>query len=250
MSETLKIIAAIKAGMKQACDDMYNFTDRPELAFNAEYLFTVATAKAIDEHNFLPAHAFEIRIEHCTRKFARECLPLIKKGQPMVRGSTLLRGKSSPKIERQGRIDIAVYYEKPSTPYFGRKPLCAIELKGFNPARTLVLDDLRRNLQLMRVSGPTGSSVLEFTAFASLHSVSAPKDACAAVKKEQEIQKKYSAWMSELGPRDDLIELVEAFTVRCESNGTLSMELDELVLDPSSRHHFIGVVVTFSRPIK
>ncbi|MFP5196827.1 hypothetical protein PQ786_15840 [Alcaligenes faecalis] len=248
MSQTIKIIAAIKDGMKQACADMYSFTDRPELAFNAEYLFTVATAKAIDTHNFLPAHVFEIRIEYGTRKFARDCLPLIKKSPPMVRGSTLLRGKASPKIGRPGRIDIAIYYEPTHPPTFGRIPLCAIELKGFNPQRTLVLEDLQRNLQLMRVSGLTGSSVLEFTAFAALHSVSAPKDAKAAVAKEDAIQKKYDAWMAGLGARDDVIEVIETFTISWEPNGTVSEELDELVIDTSSRHHFIGVIVTFSRP--
>lgn len=248
MSPKIEIIAAIKAGMKQACADMYSFTDRPELAFNAEYLFTVATAKAIDTHNFLPAYAFEIRIEHCTRKFARDCLPLIKRGHPMVRGSTLLRGKASPKIGRPGRIDIAIYYEPTHPPAFGRIPLCAIELKGFNPQRTLVLEDLQRNLQLMRVSGLTGSSVLGFTAFAALHSVSAPKDAHAAVAKENAIQKKYNAWMAGLGSRDDVIEVIETFTISWEPNGTVSEELDELVIDTSSRHHFIGVIVTFSRP--
>lgn len=248
MSQKIEIIAAIKAGMKQACADMYSFTDRPELAFNAEYLFTVATAKAIDTHNFLPAHAFEIRIEHCTRKFAQSCLPLIKRGHAMVRGSTILRGKSSPKLERPGRIDIAIYYEPPHTPTFGRIPFCAIELKGFDPQRTLVLDDLKRNLQLMRVSGLTGSSVLEFTAFAALHSYRAPMDAYAVVTKENEIQKKYNAWMAGLGSRDDVIEVIETFTISWEPHGTVSEELDELVIDTSSRHHFIGVIVTFSRP--
>jgi hypothetical protein len=248
MSQKKEIIAAIKAGMKQACADMYSFTDRPELAFNAEYLFTVATARAIDTHNFLPAHAFEIRIEHDTRKFARDCLPLMKWGQPMVRGSTLLRGKASPKIGRKGRIDIAIYCEPTYQRTFGKIPLCAIEVKGFNPQRTLVLEDLRRNLEFMRVSGPTGSSVLEFTTFAALHSASAPKDKDAVVASEDAIQKRYKAWMAELGTRDDVIELIETFTISWEPNGTVSEELEELVIDTSSRHHFIGAIVTFSRP--
>jgi len=100
----------------------------------------------------------------------------------------------------------------------------------------------------MRVNGLTGSSILGFTAFAALHSVSAPKDAYAAVEKENAIQKKYDAWMEGLGSRDDVIEVIETFTISWEPNGTVYEELDEVVINTSSRHHFIGVIVTFSRP--
>ncbi|HJW18911.1 MAG TPA: hypothetical protein VJ499_17395 [Flavisolibacter sp.] len=247
MNQKTKIIDAVKSGMKQACHDMYSFTDQPELTFNAEYLFTVATAKAIDTHNFLPAHEFEIRIEHSTRKFARDCLPAIKRGHPMAKGSALLRVKASPKIGRPGRIDIAIYRNLSSFPY-GREPLCAIEVKGFNPQRALVLEDLRRNLQFMRVSGPTGGSVLEFTTFAALHSVSAPKDTNSVTALENTIKEKYKAWMAGLGSRDDMIEEIDTFTISWELDGTISEENDELVIDTSSRHHFIGAIVTFSRP--
>lgn len=245
MIQKNEVTAAIKIGMDRACADMYSFTDRQGLAFNAEYLFTVATAKAIDKHNFLPAHAFEVRIEHATRKFARDCLPPFKRGHPMVRGSTLLRGKVSPKIERPGRIDIAVYYEPTHPLALGRVPLCAIELKGFDPARALVLQDLRRNLQLMRVVGPTGPSYLKFTSFAALHSVAEPKDTASEHKA---ILKKYNKWMAGLPSRNDVVETVETFTVSCEPDGTVSEELEEKVIDTSSRHHFIGVIVTFARP--
>jgi hypothetical protein len=74
-----EIVAAIKTGMTNACSDMHYFTAQPQLCFNAEYLFTVATAKAINDHNFVPGHKFEIRIEHSTQKFARDCLPLLER---------------------------------------------------------------------------------------------------------------------------------------------------------------------------
>lgn len=248
MSQKEEIVAAIKDGMKQACADMYSFTDQPELTFNTEYLFTVAAARAINTHNFVPAHAFEVRIEHSTREFARNCLPVIKRGHPMTKGSTLFRGSASPKIGRPGRIDIAVYHKPPRPAALGRIPLCAIEVKGFNPQRTLVLEDLRRNLQFMRVSGLTGASILKFTAFAALHSASAPMDADAVTAQENAIKGKYRAWMAALGSRDDIIEEIETFTVSWEPNGTVSEEVGELIIDTSTRHHFIGTIVTFSQP--
>jgi hypothetical protein len=54
---------------------MHSFKDEPALAFNAEYLFTVITADAINGHNSVSVHAYEIRIEQSTKKSARDCLP-------------------------------------------------------------------------------------------------------------------------------------------------------------------------------
>ena len=243
-----QIINAIKTGMSNACRAMYSFTDEPALAFNAEYLFTVSTANAINEHNYVPAHSYEIRIEHSTKKFARDCLPPFKLGTQMVRGSNKLRSKVPPKIERNGRIDIAVYYDAPKSRYLGRQPLCAIELKGFDPARKLVMDDLRRNLELMRVSGNTGNSVLEFATFAALHERPAPKDLSEAMAYGAEIKTKYQGWLAGLGQRNDVVETIETFTVSWDPHGTITEEAEELVIDKSTRHYFIGVIVTFSRP--
>ncbi|MQR00985.1 hypothetical protein [Glaciimonas soli] len=247
MHNQKQIIEAIKTGMKRACQAMHSFTDEPALAFNAEYLFTVNTANAIDEHNYVPAHAYEIRIEQSTKKFARDCLLPFKFGHPLVRGSTKRRSKVPPKIDRNGRIDIAVYHDSPKSGYFGRQPLCAIELKGFDPARKLVMDDLRRNLEFMRLEGDTGASVLGFVVFAALHETPVPQNLHEAFVKEVEVKKKYQRWLAGLGQRSDVVESVETFGVSWEPDGTIKEEVCEYVLDTSTRHHFVGAIVTFSR---
>jgi len=43
-------------------------------------------------------------------------------------------------------------------------------LKGFNPARGLVLEDLRRNLEYFSIKGNTDNSVLRTALFGALHS--------------------------------------------------------------------------------
>lgn len=65
---------------------------------------------------------------------------------------------------------------------------------------------------------------------------------------ESAVKKKYEGWMSALGSLDDVVEEIETFTIIWDPNGTVSEELEELVIDTSSRHHFIGAIVTFSRP--
>lgn len=242
-----EIVAAIKIGMRNACTDMHYFTAQPQLCFNAEYLFTVNTAKAINDHNYVPGHRFEIRIEQGTQKFARDCLPLIKRGNPMIRGSSVFRGKINPKIERTGRVDIAVYHDPINRATFGSIPLCAIEVKGFNPARILVLKDLRRNLEFMRLNGPSGPSQIEFTSFAALHDASQATDLEAIEYSLGDIRRKYSKWLSELGALTEVITEIETFTVSSDSQGTISEEVGEAVIDLSTRHHFVGVIVNFVR---
>lgn len=242
-----EIIEAIKNGMKDACDDMHHFTDKPEREFNAEYLFTVATAKAINRYNMFPAEKFEIRIEHNTAKFAKHCLPLINYGNPMVKGSSIFRGKVVPKINRSGRIDIAIYSEKLTIKTMGKVPLCAIELKGFNPSRILVLEDLRRNLEFIRIREKIGEGYLDFTAFAALHKTRVPQDEEQAKAEQVLIQNKYKKWMSELGVCNDINIKIEAFTVSWIPHGTIEDEGDEQVIYTKSRHNFIGVIVIFSK---
>lgn len=248
MNQKNEIVGKIKEAMEQACSNMYSFTDKPELTFNAEYLFTVMAALAINNANFIPAVEYEIRLEHSTRKFARDCLPVFKKGNSLVKGSSVLRKKGSPKINRPGRVDIAIYSERPGVASFGRAPLCAIEIKGFNPQRILVIDDLKRNLEFMRINGETGKSLLNFTAFAALHNCSqTPSDMDGVLVQEKAIKDRYKAWMAALGSRDDVLEEIETFTIGWNADGTISEENGEALIDTSTRHHFVGAIVTFTQ---
>lgn len=239
--------SAIEKGMMQACRDMYSFCDKPQKEFNAEYLFTVATARAIDELNGAPADPYEIRIERSTKYLERDCLkPFIKAPGTSFRRPTLFRDKhQASTIKRNGRVDIAVYSDGYHNGYPGKMPLCLIELKGFNPPRHLVLDDLRRNLEFHRLRGVTGGSVLDLSFFAALHSRTPAREATS----EQAVKKQYEKWMMQLGEVSDLATQVQTFTVSKDVRGRLQEEVNEVVIDTTSRHHFIGVVVSFMRHV-
>lgn len=155
--------------MKRACDDMLRFSGEPAKRLNAEYLFTVAVAKELAGLNRYHGDPYRIYLEKKTRDFAKDCLHPVKFGNSMQRGS-ITRRTGVPKLSRNGRIDVAVYEDVPNNGYLGHQPICAIELKGFNPARALVLEDLKRNLEYFSVKGNTGSSVLGTALFGALHS--------------------------------------------------------------------------------
>lgn len=245
MSHARELVNAIADGMKVACADMLDFSDEPAKQFNAEYLFTVAAAKAINDKNGPAADPYDIRIECSTENFALDCLPLMKRiGKPTERRSTILRTKDHlPTIDRPGRIDIAVYHDPVSPTHFGKVPLCAIELKGFNPPRHLVVQDLQRNLQFHRASGPTGSSVLDLSLFGALHSRSAKR----ARINEGAVKSLYQKWMIDIGPIPDLHTQIFTFTVSVETLGRIQEEVHETIIDTTAVHHFVGVVVAFDR---
>ena len=245
MNHKKDLLAAIENGMKKACNDMYSFCDNPAQKFNAEYLFTVATAHAINALNGPPADPYEIRLELNTKIFARDCLPVFpRKKTPLKSHSNIFRKNSTVDITRHGRIDIAVYYDPVQPKTIGRTLLCAIELKGFNPSRSLVVKDLRRNLQFHRGVGPTGPSLLNLSFFAALHSRSAKH----TLRNENAVKAQYQKWLSELGLINDLSITIHTFTVSVDPMGRLLDEADEIVIDTSSIHHFVGAVVMFEGP--
>lgn len=246
-----EIIKAIKTGMEQACSHMYSFTDEPATAINAEYLFTVSTAQAIDALNGPPASPYQIRIEHDSKQFAKDCFPPVKLGHPMQPGSAKFRPKQvAQDMDRHGRIDIAVYVEPPVARLWSRQPLCAIEVKGFNPTAAPVVLDLQRNLNLLAVEeGESGPNMLQFTAFAALHKQTvAASDEASRLAFEDIIKSKYAAWIDALTHKERFVSSIEVFTISWIPVGTVSEEVRELVMDTSSKHHFVGAIVVFERP--
>lgn len=244
MNDSSKLREAIVAGMKRACEDMVSFCDQPQVQFNAEYLFTVATAVAINKLNGPSADPYEIHIEHATKFLERDCLPLISRGRdPLKRGGSVFRPHHPiPKVSRKGRVDIAVYVDGSKAGYFGNKPHCVIELKGFNPGRKLILSDIRRNLEFHRLSGATGKSTLNLSFFGALHS----KNPDQFEMNEGHIKKKYEGWLAELGPLPDIVAEIHTFNVSHDIHGRIFDEVDEQVIDNSSRHHFIGAIVSLT----
>lgn len=227
----------VKEAMVGACNDMLEFSGTPSKKINAEYLFTVNVAKAIARLNCYYADPYKISLEQKTKKFSKDCLRPIVFGHPLNRGSTIVH-KGIPKIDRHGRIDIAVYIEPPNNGYLGVQPLCAIELKAFNPQRKVVVDDLKRNLEYFRLSGPTGGSVVTFTLYAALHSFTKHGDENQVQCNENKTKAQYEKWLSELGRLDDIEVDIETFTVSDDGEYQL--------LDTDSCHHFVGAIVRFS----
>lgn len=237
------ITEKVKVAMKAACNDMLRFSDEPARKINAEYLLTVNVAKAIDELNMQPADPYKIYIEKPTRDFARDCLHPVVFGNPLVRGSSVLR-KGRPSIKRNGRIDVVVYYNDPLTAYFGTQPLCAIELKGFNPTRALVVADLQRNLEFHKVFGNTGESVLPFSLFSALHSFNSTYDEAGLLANLAKVDNFYKSLIPQVGDLNGHEFRIQSFTVSRDLIGRVLDEGEEHeALDTDARHHFVGAIV-------
>jgi hypothetical protein len=240
----------VREAMSHAVSDMLNFTDEPSLVFSAEYLFTVNVAKAITTLNFSDGDPYKIFLEKNTKQFARDCLHPIISGDYYKRKPSVFRDDNAvieSQIDRNGRIDVAVYIDEPNNGYLGNQPLCAIELKGFNPSRNVVIKDLKRNIMYFRISGKTGGSVLKFSLFAALHSQKkfGNKNNSNISGKLLEIEKMYNKWIAQVGISSDIKYKVNVFTVSEESVGRVIYGGEENVIDTNARHHFIGVVVSF-----
>lgn len=229
--------------MRSACDDMLRFSGEPARPLNAEYLFTVAVAKQLDRLNGYYGDPYRIYLEKSTKEFSRDCLLPIKFGHPIKRGSSIIR-RNSPKFNN-GRIDIAVYEDVPNNGYMGHQPICAIELKGFNPARNLVIKDLKRNLKYFSVTGETGGSVLESTIFAALHCWNKTESESKEAKRAKDIENRYISWLSEIGHAASVDAHVKAHTISKELVGEVVDEGEYQALYADTIHHYVGVTVEF-----
>lgn len=238
----LEIKSKIKEGVQTACRDIFSFTDEPSRKFTAEYLLTVAVAKAISTLNGPPGDPYKIYIEKKTKDFARDCLRPFILDKSLAPQQSIFRDKNQ-KIKRNGRVDIAVYSHLFNSDYLGEQPICNIEIKGFNPQRTPTLADLKRNLEFLRLSGRTGKSVLQFSAFVAIHSFSKCSNEAQILSNKSSIEKKYTKWISELGNIEDVHLQVKTFTVRKETLGRVIDEGDYEILDTDARHHFEGVII-------
>ena len=230
--------------MRSACEDMCRFSGERARLINAEYLFTVAVAKQIDKLNYFYGDPYKIFLEKSRKHFSKDCLRPVKFGSPMKRGSTIFRERKFP-ITSKERIDIAVYKDFPNNGYLGHQPICAIELKAFNPARKLVLHDLKRNLKYFGIKGKTGQSVIKSTLFAALHSWERVDEESEELKKIQKLKERYVSWLSELGDNNHVDMNVTAYSISKDLNGEVTDEGEYQALNTETIHHFVGVVVEF-----
>ena len=246
MSHRAEILRVIEDAMTFSCDQSELFTDAKSEPIAAEYLFTVAVAKKIAELNGPPGDPYIIRVERDAETFAKDCLSpmIVGSGQGFRRKMIFRKGK--PDVGRKGRVDVTVYVDKPNSGYWGHQPLCAIEVKGFQPAKELVIEDLARNLSFLRATGNTGSSVLEFTVFAAFHSYKRTSDRWVKIN-EDEVKKKYESYLNLLGGLSDIDSEVIVKRVSLDQLGSVTSYEDYDEIDISKRHHIVGAMVVMSR---
>lgn len=241
MNSELDIITKLKESMVTSCNDAFYFSDDETQLIDAEYLLTVNAAKAIKELNHYFGTPYRICLENDTKKFASACTPLMgrKKADNFLGYKSVVRTSNNAK--RPGKIDIAIYTNNNGIDI----PLCAIEVKGFNPSKSLIIKDLERNSEYFALTSPTGASTLPFSVFIALHSYRGVWDD----KKEQsnisKLEKRYKSYINANNNLNGLNQRVEAFTIR---RGVLpdtnDPHLQEHGLQGDEDYHFIGVVLT------
>jgi hypothetical protein len=176
-------------GLRTSCDDIVRFTEDHAVPVNAEYLLTVNIAKSIEGLNSALGWPLKIHLEYPAQKFLEKCFPLTRRSTSSFSfppGQTVFR--QSPSIVRPGRIDVAVLCD-------GQQdctPVCAIEVKGFNPPKEKVIDDMRRNQEYF-ADANTGRSQIQFAVSAMIRSYKSHNSREAHVKRlllkyAQEIQ--------------------------------------------------------------
>lgn len=230
--------------MKRACEDMLRFSGEPAKRLNAEYLFTVAVAKEIDGLNGCYGDPYRIHLEKKTREFAKDCLLPVKFGNPLRWEKGVIRNET-PKITRNGRIDIAVYEDISNNGYLGHQPICAIELKAFNPARALVLEDLKRNLEYFSIKGNTGNSVLGSTLFGALHAWPKVGTESEEDLKVENLRSTYGKWLSELAKTPNIRKTVTIHQISQDLMGEVIDNGAYQEINSDAIHNFVGVVVEF-----
>ena len=265
--QTQQVIQFIKTAMKKTLSDTLLFTNNPTNGVQTEYLLTVNVAQQIATLNHTDAEPYFISLEQNTIQFARQCLPAIVWGQSDTQDrkltsiqrlkesskrTKLLNFKQVNRTHRTGRIDIAIYQKpKSNTGQISLQPLCAIELKSFNPAKNKIIADLERNLFFLKLKGNTGESILSYTVFAALH-----WNKRINVQDEEQhkvnLNKKYDEILNFLQPSCEHIDISKEVFILSKSMGTVEIEDVNLdtneffeSLDTTTRHHFCGVIVCF-----
>jgi hypothetical protein len=232
-------VNSIKAGMKAACDEMFEFSGEQGRSLDCEYLLTVNVARKIHAGlSVTRGSPNRIFLEHRTRRFSSGCVPLFGKGKGGSASRSILRKIKN--TTRNGKIDIAVYDNGPI-----EMPVCAIELKGFNPSKTSVLADLRRNLEYLRFEDLTGPNRLKYTFFAAMHSFPKTTSQAGCEKDIEGLKIRYERWIGALGALRDVKYDVATFTV--ESAFDVSAADDDETFFELEAHHFAGVIITFER---
>jgi len=242
MNSIYDITNKLKDALRISCDDAFYFSDDETRLIDTEYLLTVNSAKSIKELNQYFATPYKIFLEHDTEKFATACTPLF--GTKSDDNSYDLTVRTNNNTVRPGKIDIAIYLTDNGIDI----PLCAIEVKGFNPRKGNIIDDLKRNAEYFLISSPTGVSTLSFTLFMALHSYKKTMTDQKESSNIRKLHKRYDKYMEDILLPSDVSHRIEVLTIR---RGRVPEPDDpytrEWGLQGNEDYQFIGAIVCFHR---
>jgi len=242
VSET-KIVSKLKEALKTSCNEAFYFSDNETKLIDAEYLLTVNAAKAIYELNTYFGEPYKICLEHNTEKFSTACTPVYgrESSDNCIGYRTIVQSKKYDS-ERSGKIDIAIYTKSQGSEH----PLCAIEVKGFNPSKNLIIKDLKRNSEYFGISSATGTSSIKFTVFIGLHSYKGVWDDKREERNISKLRTRYEKYIGSAN-LECLSHKIDIFTI---SRGTLPVQDDpEWGLQGNEDYQFVGVILTTKKPI-
>lgn len=247
----MDIVEAVKIGMKKSASVTYLMDFSSGGKINIEYVATVAIGQSLVKSESFFHDDDKILFECHTDEFINATVPVSIPLEPNnILSSRIVR--KNVNTTRSGRIDIAIFDCRPCF----KRAKCAIEVKGDNPAKNLLISDIRRNLEYFKHTGSTGESTLELALNCSFHSynVSTKKNYCITTNhKEDRIKKlkiKYKKYINELKneiPSDISVE-IDVFTA---TSFLLAPEADqhEYELHMDNLHLTLGVIVIFERSL-
>lgn len=230
--------------MKRSCLDTFVFLEDESQKIGAEYLATVNIAKKIAELNSSMGHPYKIYLERKTRLVATDCVPFFGKepASNFLGYKNIRRRKQN--TTRNGNVDIAVYDS--TTRPFGT-PFCVIELKGFDPSRTVVLKDLQRNAEFFHISCRTGASQLNFAFLAAMHSFPNSVSDEQIAKDLAKLNAKYKRWQAEVSIPPNVEYRVDVSTVSKGKDFSYPDDSDPEFKILEQHHHFAGVIVSYAK---
>lgn len=144
-------------GLREACNTSFFFKNGDFTEIKPEYLLTVLVAKQFSDLKILDKYI--VKLEEPTSDFASACVPNMNSSWEISQRHN---------CSRNGRIDVAIYDPKIGQ-HFNYPALFPIELKGIDPDKQLVIEDLKRNLEYFLVEDEkTGKSQLQLSYFACI----------------------------------------------------------------------------------
>lgn len=237
----------LKEALNITCKEAFEFSDKENAPIEAEYLLTVNAAKSIKGLNKHIGAPYKIYFEHSTEEFCTNCIPIWKKEEGIIYSifnKTIMREKIF-NTSRNGKIDIAIYIDStlPS-----KEPFCAIEIKGFNPLKGKIIDDLKRNYEYFSLVGNTGESNLKRTYFLAIHQYKRPSSSNKEKLNKLRIKNRYENYIKEIMLPLNVKHDIDVFTIQ---KGKLPDVDDpyfqEFGLDGTENYHFMGVIVKFEK---